>query len=492
MPWKGVSIPIRLDLFSRLFWNTIFLISIVLLGFRIYFAFTNGVSSTNITIIQVVIIGFLTYVLFVLEGLIVSAIQIKRLDQEAIDRHIDAEYKESANKLRSIISTLKNHFDDFIVGRQLLVIITVVALAFTIDGLAFDQKHALFAWLDLHRAGSGTVAFEIFKFWGTTFLISTLLPCWIAQLLPQFLAEERGVEFVKRPLAKTLTWLSLRISKLGAGAPSHGFFWLIRRLTGRFSSEEKIGVGSAQVFDAQSSYLGFGIRERLIIIEAGQDETTIDDSSIYEFISGNTSHLRHFVKIYLAPEENGDLQAGGAFTTKFAFPNEVLGSKPTTRVVQVVTSELTRTDAAVRQEKLTQSVVVSSQTTVNQALPRKGLRDNVTMSLAYKWPPLKTAGESTDDFVFDVTRPTRQIRFEIKPAPGTFITEPTLRFILADELPFRQGSRSLSGVVVDPEQLATGWRLTARFPPSGSCAILQINAHVLEPATPNTTRVSQQ
>jgi hypothetical protein len=458
---------------SKLFWMCVFSLAVVLLCFRVYLAFYN---AGNVTIIRLIGILGLLYILFVLEGLIVSAIQIRRLDEDSLERYILSQYSESRKKMTAMVRIFRGSFPAFIVGRQLCLMIAVVSLAFTIDGLSVNEEAQLFKWMELQHPGSSGFMLAFLQYWGTTFLMSTLLPCWIGQLLPQFLAEERGVEFLKFPLARTLTAISLAISSIGAGAPSRAFFDFIRWATGRFTSEEKIGVGSAQVFEAQASYLGFVILERLIRLEAAGTGVTVTDRSKYEFVSGSISDFRHFLKVNMPIDDPTEMQAIDKFKSRFIFPHGVIGSETSVAAVKIVTAKVEAIEGPGRPQDLFQSIVLSINATSDLPLPRQGQRDYVSVETTYKLPELSS--DRMNDFVFEIARPTREIHFEVSRTEDVFISPPKLDFILSDELPFRTGSRSLPELKYEQESMPAGlgWRLKARFPPPGSCALLHVRS----------------
>jgi hypothetical protein len=199
---SGISAVIgwfsRTRVIAKTLWTIALALSIIALGLHIYCDFTLHNGDTNVTLLKVLGAFGLLYFLFMLEGLRISALQIRNLDDKALLNFLRQHYSEyKRQRLSALVRRFRTYHTEFVIGRQILSIVVVVSLAFTISSLHVDPAHALFDTLNLWRAGWGDYAVNILDSYATVFLTTTLLPCWIGQLLPEFMAYRQGIEFAQ-------------------------------------------------------------------------------------------------------------------------------------------------------------------------------------------------------------------------------------------------------------------------------------------------------
>lgn len=207
-------------------WMLVFLAAIGLLSVRIAGAFHFGSNDLELALL-ISLLPLLTYALFLLEGVQVAAIQLKSdpLDQDDFERYRD-QHKLSPHaieKLKTQQRDLVGHFFKFIIGRQLCVIATVVGQAIIINRIQWNIPADAPVRAELAQWGS-FINGDL-----TTFVVATIIPYWIAQLLSQFLADERPLTFLRLPACFAAVKLTLIVSTLGVGRPA----MVLERLTSR-------------------------------------------------------------------------------------------------------------------------------------------------------------------------------------------------------------------------------------------------------------------
>jgi hypothetical protein len=197
-------------------------IAVFLLLIKIFVAFdeVDSLNSFVMTSLVVLLILVMLYLLFLAEGMILVAAQIKPCDKDKVCAFINENFPSHSYTLTTIVEILQQSYDNFIIGRQIIAIVTVVSLVLLVGSLNDNPNNLAFSYLNSLHPGAGRTAFNVINHDAVTFLIGTLLPCWICQLLPHFLAEERSFQFSKLPFAKTFIDISVKLSRFEAGWPS--------------------------------------------------------------------------------------------------------------------------------------------------------------------------------------------------------------------------------------------------------------------------------
>ncbi|MDH5710278.1 MAG: hypothetical protein OEZ15_01250 [Gammaproteobacteria bacterium] len=260
-------------------WRIFALILLGFLGIKIYTALHSDIYA----ILSIVVLIALFYVLFLLEGLQIAGLQLKEHCDEAILRFLETSKLGSDKRVLRIAELYKNSFHSFLSGRQILVIMSVVSIASIISSISYQPTMMDFSL----SASLAIVVNSPF----TNFLLATLLPAWISQLLPQFIADNRSIGFVTLPGAEWITRLAIRLDKIHASRPAFDLLsWAMR--TGTFKLKEKIHVGRKRFYESLSSYIGVS-RDKVQIVVCGN---TVSERSVYRLRKEKLVTLRHKIR----------------------------------------------------------------------------------------------------------------------------------------------------------------------------------------------------
>jgi hypothetical protein len=385
---------------------------------------------------------------------------VKSADPDGVASFITTS-AQIGDRQRPIISALSTRlclrFDDFVVGRQLFTIATVVALALVINKLRLTPDTpavnlappALFSFL------STLVNHRI-----TTFLVSTLMPCWIAQLLPQFLADRRGIEFLQLWPSRVITEISLLICRVGAGKPAS---WIHRFLsrTGRFSGVEKIPIGARSLFEEVAKYYGTYVDNWTITISVEQDRVVVAEAIKYVFESGATSDIRHIVK------------AAGVIdklTYEIQPPSGVASAEPSLKQIGIYLGETKPgdTNPTIFQGEVNCLIELPLETSI----PRSPIQaDEATVITTYETGAIDAGIGLKDGVYIDIIKPTRELVVIFKADDSMIVREPNVDLFLRDESiitstqPIEQGR-------IKRLQRQRQWEVTASYPPVGTRCVL--------------------
>ena len=260
-------------------WRIFALFLLSFLGIKLYSALHSDLYAA-LSLFALVV---LFYTLFLLEGLQIAGLQLKEHCEEAILRFLASnQMNNDARTLRSA-ELYKHGFHSFLAGRQILVIMSVVSIASIINSLKLQPgMFALVGWSELVTVLNSPV---------TNFLLSTLLPAWISQLLPQFIADNRSIGFVSLPGAEWITRLAIQLDRIHASRPAFDLLEWARR-SSTFSMREKIHVGRQRFFESLSSYIGIS-RDKVLVVVCGDKVT---ERSIYHIRKEKLVTLRHKIR----------------------------------------------------------------------------------------------------------------------------------------------------------------------------------------------------
>jgi len=441
------------------------------LGFRFYLASIANYSDANLVLIKFIVIAGLIYILFLLEGLLRASVQIADADEKSLIEYVK-EYQTSKTKvLLQIITRLRASHAAFVTGRQVLATLVVVLVALTFNSLRINPQNKIFAALDAWSAGTGQTAASILDNFVTIFLMSTLLPCWIGQLLPQLLSDQRAVEFAQYPFAKSAVWASLALARLGAGLPGSWFYQLYVWKTGRFTDEEKIPVGDAKIFEATASYFGVAVSERKIRMEITEGGVRVSDATTYEFFGGQTSEVCHLVKVLM---QDGGFERDAVLKNwDMDWPEGARCFRTNERNMYLILNEAKDRSTA----ESTLEVVMAIQADLVQGLPLRGRsKDAATITAIYTTAALRT-DEHIDTCIFDISRPTRRVTIDIVVSEGLILAEPKVSFVLIDEAQILGLKRPLPRTqAIQPQMTERGYLINADFPPHGARLLLELDA----------------
>ena len=260
-------------------WRLFALFLVVFLGIKFYAAINTNIYST---ITLVALVG-LFYFLFLLEGLQIAGLQLKEHCEEAILRFLETSQLGNDQRVLRIAKLYKDGFHSFLSGRQIMVIMSVVSIASIFTAIKLKPEM-------LSISGSAEIV-AIANSPVTNFLLSTLLPAWVSQLLPQFIADNRSIGFVTLPGAEWITRLAIRLDKMQASRPAFDLLDWTRR-SSTFSLKEKIHVGRKRFFESLSSYIGIS-RDKVTVVVCGD---TVTERSTYHVRKEKLVTLRHKIR----------------------------------------------------------------------------------------------------------------------------------------------------------------------------------------------------
>lgn len=469
----------------------------------IVLAKANNIQDVWYTFLKAGAIFLVLYVLFMTEGMMMSAIQIRVHDKEKVQQFIKQKFSYHLYRMGSVITRFQNDYERFAVGRQFLSIISVVSLVYLVNSLDSAPGDHMRQYLSLVPAGTGRSMIHTAGHWfaaclrngATTFLISTLLPCWACQLLAHFVVEDRGVAFLRLPLSRTIADMSVRISKVEAGWPT---FWMVERLSGRklLQAAEKISAGDEAIFSAAAAYQGFCVKKRLITITATESSTIVQDHCLYEFQSGSTQDLQHSVRVSMAPEVRlvgweyeyppglrraKEVQA--AFSLAFSQatdegrPEKERSTVPAEESGELVSQEQDPLHAAETETDVFEEFLFVTEIAFHVPLPRRAeSAEAVGVKVTYQIDPLDLESAVPDQFFFEIGKPTQEIVFDVHQCPGSFIRTPNIGFQSAVELPFLGQPTWADSDRMVRKETDYGWSVELRYPPVGARVVLSLDA----------------
>lgn len=260
-------------------WRAFALVLVLFLGLKFYAALHADLYA----LLAAMVLIALFYCLFLLEGLQMAGMQLKDHCDEAILRFIETSHVGNDERSLRIAELYKKGFHSFLSGRQILVIMSVVSIASIISFLKL-QPELLDIAISMRLA-------EVVNSPLINFLLSTLLPAWISQLLPQFIADNRSIAFVSLPGAEWITRLAIRLDRIQASRPAFDLLEWARK-SSTFGMKEKIHVGRQRFFESLSSYIGIS-RDKVLIVICGDRVT---ERSSYRIRKEKLVTLRHKIR----------------------------------------------------------------------------------------------------------------------------------------------------------------------------------------------------
>ena len=224
-----------LFLVARGFWLVVLFFAFLLFIVRLIIAQTSDFSGRS-TLQLIALLAFI-YFLFLLEGLQHCAIQITDADHDGINdvlaKSVGGRKRRSTDLMIDTFRS-KSKFELFLTGRNMCSMISIVMIAFILDHMPFSEPseaNVFYSFVDTnsHWPHIHTIFSPLLHNFITLFVLSTLLPCWIAQLLPQILAGKHSVEFMQMPAARLATGIAISVARLETGRPSEFLHAGVRR-----------------------------------------------------------------------------------------------------------------------------------------------------------------------------------------------------------------------------------------------------------------------
>jgi len=472
---------------KKIVWGGLLLFALVILVTKIGIVFVNESFGWALTITTGYVV--LLYSLFVFEGLHHVAMQMHGADHDSVRRFIESNVPSNQqNKVRVIAARLRDNFNEFLIGRQIGILSVVVMLASVIDSMALTHDNLLShtiasgfnsmsrwalpsAWgvhsLDIETARSGIrVLTESFAI---TLLLSALLPCWIAQMLPEMLADGHSIRFMRNPFVSIYVSIAIRVARIGAGWPGRYAFLQLHRLLG-FIETEHIEVGDAALFEKSSSTLGLAVTDRSIKIIIKKDGSLIEDKSRISYFGSANRDVGQVIRVAVPNSKEVKLtNAHGRVPSGIGARGEW-----NLKWIKIDARDL-KTEASLSLNE----TVMSLHTTLKTGIPRSGKKEEaVYTDFAFEVDPFAVVETIKDSIYFDISKPTKRLTIEIEVAPGLFVLEPVvLRTQPIDEL-LLLGVNRFRDVPLRRftfEQLGNGSKIEMGFPPLASRFQLELD-----------------
>ncbi|MGJ3261855.1 MAG: hypothetical protein ACFE0R_01345 [Salinarimonas sp.] len=490
-----------------LVWSAVLAVCVAVFLARAVFA----VAETPWAWITVLGLFALLYAVFLLEGLQTAASQLLAADEESLGRFIDgsrALNDAQKKRIRKVVDKLRENEPAFKSGREFLAIASIVSIALLFQSLPFDPTGAAVAealgalsgrvspMLEptvasaVRRALDGSVVVLVLGHIATAISVSALLPFWVSQLLPQVLADRRGIRFTLLWLAPLLARESIRIGRLRIGEPSVKLSGVVKRAL-ELEDEEHILVGSAQLLERLESYFGLIVTKRTIRIDASG--CTVTDTWTMRF-SARRRDVRQLIRIdgihvrlrqWDAQLPTG-VQAGRLIKTMLVSYEELRRARPVQARTNgddaagdEVPADPGQTDAngdALERRLVGEELVFLLEAPLQVSLPREGrISEEVTLALSYDMLPLDHELDDAQTLSFDIAKPTERVEIALAADEGQFIREPEVRFVPSDEM--NMLTRPDEVLSVDPQiaQRGNGWTIDVKHPPFGSRMILSLD-----------------
>jgi hypothetical protein len=242
--------------------------------------------------------------LFIFEGLHHAAVYLYTCDEEEIRYNINNDYKEpKLSTVSSTVSFLRIKFAEFIAGRQICVLVIVVLIAKCIEHLPVPDNSFVFNVMSSKYVLIGTytihdIAYKILNSFIIALALSTLLPCWLAQILPEMLAQKRSIWFTSLWLCLPCTRVAIYINDIGATWPGQFIFNTVKNKYMDLQRTEDIRTGKSAIFERASSSIGHRISRRVVDINVNIENITVEDACSIEYISGSRTYISHVLRVF--------------------------------------------------------------------------------------------------------------------------------------------------------------------------------------------------
>jgi len=260
----------------KILFNIAAAVLLITLGFKLVLGHAAGWAAYLV----VPALGLALYLLFLLEGLQVAGLRVKESEGERLETllsQLGYSEKEKQSSLH-MFTVFSQNFESFVTGRQVLVIGTVVWLSFILSSVpapAFAPE-----WLVAAvgpQVARGALDFTTSNV--TSFGIATFVPVWLSQLLPQFLADDRPLWFMRLIFARHVVQLAKLLANISAGAPAKALQNLFERIISE--GTHGIPVKRQALFEAAVDLYGKGLVRHQLSIHL---ETPPKIEEVFEFI----------------------------------------------------------------------------------------------------------------------------------------------------------------------------------------------------------------
>ena len=435
----------------------------------------------------------LLYLLFLVEGMHGVAAQLEAAGLDSARRFIaqDTSFNGDARaRALRICESLESRRARFVSGREFVAITAVVSIALIFQALPFDGDALVRAlpYALNQRLLLGEVVARAMTSVATAILVATLLPFWISQLLPQLLAEQRAVAFLRLVPVETVVRLCIRIGRLQIGAPSS---WLEAFIARRswFGGKRALPVGGARVLHALAHYFGIYVTQRKIEIDAS--DCIVKDTSTLRF-TGPCDEIQQMVRVSSSEVAlrgwSYTLPGGLKYESR---PKVAFFSLDELQEAASATSADGRKDGAsdsgrgdLSRRQLAAEYIFVLEMPLDVAIPREGRdHEDVTIGIEYGLRAFNAELDEAEPLYFDITKPTDSLVITVKHTAEQFIREPTLHYVLSDEMMVLSRFRRQQPIDCKAVQIEDGWLISVSHPPFGSRLKLDVDLRRLTRAS---------
>ena len=445
---------------------------------------SNGLTGSILT----VIILSLMYWLFLLEGLLVVMTQLRSSDAEGARQYVERHLTPRQRGVAEWFVTLAHgdRFHLFVNGRQILVVILIVAIAslvtvlplhrtlgffafFNLASSPFHVQHHPTSWLDSAWGQVGNLAYLTLKHPILAAIISALFPCWAAQLLPQRLALDRNFEFIRLWGSPELTCLSLWVARAGAGWPGEALVWCVQRLGG-FDGREHIDIGMEKIFDHQCAAASSFIDLRELEVTADAEKCTVRDVSTIIFQNRPTHYIWTAVRLFKPKVREA--------AWEYRFPEGVHPDSEE-KVIRLRVSSAEANGSGGEEALVDGDIVVATKVSLSPPLPRSHSqrKEHGVIIAEYTTQPLDLGQNTTDRLIIDISGLTKKLRVTLTVSEPSILMEPSVRLERTVALLSVGDGIPLSDRYIDTKSDGVQkWTIDISYPPPASQAIILIDA----------------
>jgi len=433
----------------RVFWYFTAAVITYLLFERLWFSYyKSGSSDWGVWVTPVYVVSFC--ILFLSEGVGHSAAQLHKADREGVHNTVNTLYAglpEKKAKLEECLALLFANFEPFIIGRQIISLSAVALLAIAIENSSDASALGSLVVLTLKQIAifcfppvPTSFSEPVFGVIGAAkhfvsgilaaFLLSALIPCWFAQILPSLLTTTASLRFFDIRGAKLFVRAALHIYRVGTGLPGQLLANHIRRSKAMgFDKEELIGAGDTSTFKHLTSALGEYISSRKIELEIAEDYLLVTDQIALALIGKPRSSIDQTLRVAMTHCDPSAIIIENE--VKIVYPQGIEGTRKQRAAVVTLTDS---TDAS----RLVQELIVLGEARLETEIPRSESEpEQVAFTFRYMTKPLSFELDKPDVFFFEIFKPTQFLEITLSFKSGLFCKSPKIKAGNIEEVMFR-------------------------------------------------------
>jgi hypothetical protein len=442
----------------------------------------DGLFGKGSAIFGIFAVIVVFYSIFLLEGLVVSGGKLKDVEDAVIGRYARSYYAKHEEKILNIAEFFRANYAGFLTGQQIITILLIVFLdtAMSFLSVPSDQPQATpkyyanpaVDWLNSLRGGLGDWTLGITHNGLTTFLISTLLLCWVSQLAPGFLSDKREIGFLRLPCTYRFIQFSRVLSAVGVGYPGEAISRLVTRRKA-FQNQEHIGISPAEAHRFLSEFFGISVRLLSIRIRISRDAISVTETSEYEIIRGEAMvrkvrGFQHVVRSPVSgPAEFFPIESSSA-NPAILEGLEIKGS-----IMRSTEDSTTAGETAAEPVGQRTSYSYVFDVTLPGSLP--GIDQTLTLAVPYRLTGPRLDRDDRNTLVFEISKPTKVLEILILPDTGLRVRGPDLTLLSPDDLAFDNDDGQAGDDKPSPLPNGADWAFRAPYPTLNARAQLVLN-----------------